>query len=68
MQTITKANLDPEVDDTRNLQAEQEFCGAIGWFGLITQKTLSNPSARLRTRLSLGSVPQSSDPNGLRHR
>jgi hypothetical protein len=35
MQTITKANLDPEVDDTRNLQAEQEFCGAIGWFGLI---------------------------------
>jgi hypothetical protein len=30
MQTITQASLDPKVDDTRNLQAEQEFCGTMG--------------------------------------
>ena len=66
MQTITQVNLDPEVDDTRNLQAEQEFFGAMGCFGLITVKT-----ARLTPLLGCeppDSVPQSSDPNGLRHR
>jgi len=62
MQTITKANLDPEVDDTRNLQAEQEFCGAIGCFGLITLKIHGKPVFWAANPLSVGSVPLSSDP------
>jgi hypothetical protein len=40
MQPVTQVSLDPPCDDIRHLQAEQEFCGAIGYFGLISAKPL----------------------------
>ena len=43
MRPITQANLDPSRDNSRHLQAEQEYCGTIGCFGLITLKTPSEP-------------------------
>ena len=38
MQPITQASPDPSRDYSRPLQAEQEFCGAMGCFGLITSE------------------------------
>jgi hypothetical protein len=53
-------------DDIRQLQAEQEFCGMIGWYGLRSPKPLGNPSAGVRTHISPDGVPQSSGPKGFR--
>jgi hypothetical protein len=39
MQPTTQASLDPKLNDIRHVQAEQEFCGAMGCFGLSTLKT-----------------------------
>ena len=36
MQPITKASLDPQCDDIRNLQADQEWCGVRGYFALVS--------------------------------
>jgi hypothetical protein len=67
MQPITQASLDPSRDDSRPLQAEQEFCGAVGFFDLILLKAQVNPPAALQPTLPTGSVPQFNDPIGIRH-
>jgi hypothetical protein len=36
MQPITQASFDPKLNDIRHLRADQEFCGVIGCFGLIS--------------------------------
>ena len=36
MQPITQASLDPKLNDIRHLRADQEFCGVIGCFGLVS--------------------------------
>lgn len=52
MQPITQASLDPKLNDIRHLRAEQEFCGVIGCFGLITPKTLGQPVCRTANALT----------------
>jgi len=42
MQPISQASLDPKMNDIRHLRAEQEFCGVIGCFGLITKLAFQN--------------------------
>jgi hypothetical protein len=46
MQPITQASLDPKLNNIRHLRAEQEFCGVIGCFGLVS------PHPHLRTSLT----------------
>ena len=38
MHRFTRARLFLSLDDSRHLRAEQEFCGAMGCFGLITSE------------------------------
>ena len=61
IQPITQASLDPSCDDIRDLQAEQELCGAMGCFGLITLKIHGKPVFWAANPLSVGSVPLFSD-------
>ena len=46
MQPITQTSLDPKLNYIRHLRAEQEFCGVIGCFGLVS------PHPHLRTSLT----------------
>ena len=52
MQPITQPSLDPKMNDIRHLRADQEFCGVIGCFGLITPKTLGQPVCRTANALT----------------
>ena len=36
MQLIAQTSLDPESKDIRHLLADQDFCGVIGYLGVIT--------------------------------
>jgi hypothetical protein len=52
MQPITQASLGPMLNGIRHLRADQEFCGEIGSFGLITSKTLGQPVCRTANALT----------------
>jgi hypothetical protein len=52
MQPNTQASLAPGRDDIRHLRAEQEFCGVIGCFDLVTAKAQRNLFAGLQPTLS----------------
>jgi hypothetical protein len=43
-QPVTQVSLDPAFDVIRHWRADQEFCGAIGWFGRRSSKPLGYPS------------------------
>jgi hypothetical protein len=40
------------LNDVKNLRADQEFCGVIGCFVLITSKTLGQPVSRTANALT----------------
>jgi hypothetical protein len=49
MQPVAQANYDPKSNNIRHSQADQEFCGVVGWLRQIIEKSRAHP--KLASRL-----------------
>jgi hypothetical protein len=63
MQPITQASLDPNRNDIKHFRVDQEFCGSIGYFGLILRlprlfhSMRARPANRTTTRVPAARGP-----------